>query len=104
MGTPRPHTQTQLAENLERYYERRAGLTEHKELADWERDTVYMKIALKLWPVDSEAAASPYNHSARMRMRLRWEGFQAVTSVREQLEALIEVADYIKAHLRKKYR
>lgn len=104
MASPRPYTQTKLAENLEQYYLRRANLTEQSELADWERDTVFMRIALSLWPVDAEAAGSAYQQSARMRLRLRWEGFQAIISTREQLESLVEVADHVKAHLRKKHR
>ena len=104
MTTNRPQTQTKLAENLEQWYGRRANLVEQSELADWERDAVFMKLALSLWPVDMEAAASAYQQSARMRLRLRWEGFEAIIGVREQLEALVEVADHVKAHLRKKFR
>ncbi len=98
----RPYTQTELAKGLERYYAVRRGLVPDPELASWEHDAVFMSLALTLWPVDMEAAAHcgfPAD-TARMRLRLRWEGFRAAADVQQRLEALLVTADFVRAQMK----
>jgi hypothetical protein len=97
----RPYTQTELAKGLERWYATRRGMANAGERATWEDDKVFMTLALTLWPVDMESAAhGGYNgDTSRMRLRLRWEGFRALADVRQQMEALLATADYVRQQL-----
>jgi hypothetical protein len=105
VARPGPHTQTELAENLEKWYARRSRnvkLRGGDDLAPWEKDDVFMALALSLWPVDMEGASDPHYHSSqRMRMRLRWEGFRAGTDAAQRLEALLRTAEFIREKTRK---
>lgn len=79
-------SQSELGARLETYYARR---NVKSDLADWERDEVFMAVAMTTWPVDCEMAYDGYQgQSARQRLRLRHEGFRALTNARLQIEAL----------------
>lgn len=97
-----PHTQTDLAESLEKWHAVRRERDVDLEKASWEDDNVFMGLALTLWPVDTEAASHGGYHaqSARMRLRLRWEGFRAAADVQQRLDALLATADYVREQMR----
>ncbi len=105
MARAGPHTQSELAENLEQWYVNRASNVELRggaNAADWEKDKVFMALALSLWPVDMESAGEMDHHStsARMRLRLRHEGFRGATDVSERLVTLLATADYVREQLK----
>ncbi len=105
MSHPHPHTQSELAENLERWYGARAAKVKLRggdTLADWEKDKIFMVLAFNLWPVDMEAAKDPhYQSTARMRLRLRWEGFRGAADASERLTTMLATADYVREQLRR---
>ena len=83
---PGGETQSELGARLEKYYAQRSVKS---ELAEWERDEVFMAVAATTWPVDFEIASQGYpGQSARQRLRLRHEGFIVLTNARQQVEAL----------------
>ncbi len=101
MPRGRPHTQSELAKGLERWYEHRqqnAQLRGGSELSPWEEDEVFMALAISLWPVDMEAGADPHyvGQTSRMRLRLRWEGFRAGADAELRLDALLATAEHIR--------
>lgn len=105
MSRSRPHTQSELAKGLEGWYARRQAhvkLRGGNALALWESDEIFMALALALWPVDMECAADPHyqGQSARMRLRLRWEGFRATSDVQRRLEAMLATADFVRSELK----
>lgn len=93
--TRRNNPRDLIARNLEAWYARRQQAGE-RATAPWERDKVFVALALALWPMDMEAAAY---QSARQRLRLRWEGFHACADGALQLEALLQTAEYVRALL-----
>ena len=103
MSRPHPHTQTELAETLERWYATRSSKVQLRggsDLADWEKDAVFMVLAMQLWPVDMEASTDPhYQTSNRMRMRIRHEGFRAAADAADHLVAFLATADFIRTQL-----
>ena len=89
----RPKTQSELAVALEDYYRRRRSVSD-AALADWERDEAFMALAHALWPVDCEGAKQGGYpaQSARQRLRMRHEGFSALTQARVCIEAFAVAA------------
>lgn len=83
-----PQQRRNVTERLEKWYgERRLHV--RADLAEWEQDETFVELALSLWPLDMEMARSGrFQASAAQRLRLRWEGYRAITNARDQVLAL----------------
>lgn len=73
-------------DSLEQYMTR---LRHHRSAvkSNWESDDNFVRLAMALWPTDMEASALGRD-SNRSRMRLRFQGYQAITQARQQVDAL----------------
>lgn len=78
-------------DELEKYYARMRELG-RDALADWERDPAFIAIAAVRCPVDLEGSALG-RESNRMRMRMRYEGYQMLAYARREVEALKTACD-----------
>jgi len=80
-----------IGAELEKYYARvRANGREAK--ADWERDEAFVAIATARWSDDLEGSSAG-RESNRARMRLRHEGFVALSRAKQEVQALKAAAD-----------
>lgn len=80
-----------IERGLEEYLARVRRFQKNRFMADWERDTAFMALALTLWPDDCEASAMGRD-SNRSRMRLRYQGYKALANAKEQVQALQHAA------------
>ena len=87
-----PEQRRRAVTRLERWYGERAR-NGPAQFADWEQDEVFLELALAIWPLDMEMArGARYEESARSRLRLRWEGYSALTNAKAQVQALADAA------------
>jgi len=88
-----PRVRADLVVRLENWYGNREKNI-RAQLADWEKDKVFVALALTEYQLDMELCVCPrFEPSARTRMRLRWEGHRLLPDARAKVEALRQAAE-----------